>query len=103
MDFNLDEGLYVFEVTLGYRAGDDEHVTTPFVLKADDAEEADEVVMEYLGVLNLADNFWIADISGPYEPEEYEKLVDNGETERWDRLEDYSEEDFREILHDADL
>ena len=103
MNFDLDEGLYVFEITLGYRVGDSEQMTVPFFLKADDADEAEELVLEYLEVLQLAGKFWIAEILGPYDPEEYQALVDEGERERWDRLEDYSEEDFLEILHSDEL
>jgi hypothetical protein len=103
MDFDLDEGLYAFEVTLGYRVGHTEQMTTPLVLQADDVEEAEETVMEYLELLHLGSKFWIVEISGPYDPREYQKLIDEGEHERWDRLEDYSEEDFQEILQSEDL
>ncbi len=103
MDFDLDDGLYIFEITLGYMVGESEHMTVPFVMKADDADEAEEIVQEYLEINQLAGDFWIADITGPFDPEEYQALVDEGERERWDRLEDCSEEDFLEILHSEEL
>jgi hypothetical protein len=103
MGFDLDEGLYVFEITLGYRVGDTEHVTIPFVVQADDAEEAEEVVMEYLEEMHLGSKFWIAELSEPHERHDYERLVEEGERERWDRLEDYSEEDFQEILDSEEM
>jgi hypothetical protein len=103
MDFDLEEGLYVFEVTLAYRVGDAEQMTTPFVIQADDGEEAEETVIEYLEALHLGSKFWIVEVSGPYDPVEYQKLVDEGEQERWDRLEDYSEEDFHEVLQSEEL
>lgn len=103
MDFDLDDGLYIFEITLGYMVGESEHMTVPFVMKADDADEAEEIVQEYLEINQLAGDFWIADITGPFDPEEYQALVDEGEKERWDRLEDYSEEDFLEILRSEEL
>jgi hypothetical protein len=98
MDFDLEEGLYVFEVTLGYLVGDTEQMTAPFVLQADDIEEAEEAVLEYLDELRLSGRFWLAEVTGPYDPREYQSLTDEGERERWDRLEDYSAEDFLEIL-----
>ena len=103
MAFDLDEGLYMFEITLGYRVGDVEHVTVPFLVQADDAEEAEEVVMEYLEEMHLGSKFWIAELSEPYERDGYQRLVDEGERERWDRLEDYSEEDFQEILDSEEI
>ena len=103
MDLDLDEGLFVFEITLGYRIGDSEQMTVPFVLKADDADEAEELVLEYLELIQLASQFWVAEIAGPFDPDEYQALVDEGEKERWDHLEDYSEEDFLEILDADDL
>jgi hypothetical protein len=98
MGFDLDEGLYIFEITLGYRVGDSEHVTIPLVVQADDAEEAEELVMEYLEEMHLGSKFWIAELSEPYDRDTYQRLVEEGERERWDRLQDYSEEDFQEIL-----
>ena len=103
MGFDLDEGLYVFEITLGYKVGDSEHVTIPLVVQADDGEEAEDLVMEYLEEMHLGDRFWIAEISQPYDRDEYERTVEDGERERWDRLEDLSEEDFQEILQPDDL
>ena len=103
MDFDLDDGLFMFEVTLGYQVGEIENMTVPFVLKADDTDDAEEIVQEFLEINQLADSFWLVEISGPFEPEEYQKQVDEAERERWDRLEDYSEEDFLEILQSEDL
>jgi hypothetical protein len=103
MGFDLDEGLYVFEVTLGYKVGDSEHVTIPMVVQADDGEEVEDIVMEYLEEMHLGNRFWIAEISEPSDRDEYERMVEEGERERWDRLEDYSEEDFQEILQSDDI
>ena len=103
MDFDLDDGLFIFEITLGYLVGDTEHMTVPFVLKADDVDEAEELVQEFLEINQLASSFWLVEISGPFEPEEYQNQVDEAERERWDHLEDYSGEDLLEILHSEDL
>jgi hypothetical protein len=103
MTFDLDEGLYVFETTLGYIVGDTEQMTVPFILTADDAEEAEELVLEYLESLQLADRFWLVEIVGPFDSEEYHTQASEGEREQWDRLDDHSEEDFLEILHSEDL
>lgn len=103
MEFDLDEGLYIFEVTLGYQVGENDHVSVPFILKADDTIEAEELAEEYLEVNRLAGKFWIAEISDPFEPDAYQTSVEEGERERWDSLEDHSEEDFLEILHSEDL
>jgi hypothetical protein len=103
MAFDLDESLYVFEITLGYKRGHSEHVTIPLVVQADDGEEAEDIVMEYLEEMHLGNRFWIAEISEPYDRDDYERAVEEGERERWDRLQDYSEEDFHEILHSDGL
>jgi hypothetical protein len=103
MDFDLEEGLYIFEITLGYKVAESEHMTVPLLMKADDGDDAEEVVQEYLEINNLAGDFWIADITGPFDPEKYQAEVDEGERERWDRLEDYSEEDLLEILQAEDM
>lgn len=103
MGFDLDEGLFIFEITLGYRVGDIDHVTIPFVVKADDAEEAEEIVVDCLEQMHLSSKFWIVEISEPYDRDDYERLVEEGERERWDRLEDHSEEDFQEILQSEEL
>ncbi|MDH3555776.1 MAG: hypothetical protein ACERKR_05020 [Deltaproteobacteria bacterium] len=103
MVFDLEEGLYIFEITLGYRVGESEYMTVPFILRADDANEAEEMVQEYLEINQLANSFWIVEISDPFDPEEYQTHVDEGEKERWDQLEDYSAEDFLEILHSDDM
>jgi len=102
MDFDLEDGLYIFEITLSYMVGESEHMTVPLIIKADDNDDAEEVVQEYLEVNNLAGDFWIAEITGPFDPDEYQKEVDEGERESWDRMEDYSEEDFLEILRAED-
>lgn len=103
MDLDLDEGLFIFEVTLGYHVGEIEHMTVPFVLKADDADDAEEIIQDFLEINQLATLFWPVEISGPFEPEEYQNQVDEAERERWDLLEDHSEEDFLEILHSEDV
>jgi hypothetical protein len=78
MDFDLDEGLYIFEITLGYMVADSEHMTVPLTMKADDGDDAEEIVQEYLEINNLAGDFWIADITGPFDPEKYQAEVDEG-------------------------
>jgi hypothetical protein len=103
MALDLDEGLYVFEITLGYKVGDSEHVTVPLVVQADDGEEAEDIVMEYLEEMRLGNRFWIAEVSEPYDRDEYERMVEAGERERWDHLKDYSEEDLQEIFESDDL
>ncbi len=103
MVFDLEEGLYIFEITLGYQVDESEYMTVPFILRADDADEAEEMVQEYLEINQLANSFWIVEISDAFDPEEYQTLVDEGEKERWDKLEDYSAEDFMEILHSDDM
>ena len=103
MEYDLEEGLYIFEVTLGYQVGESDHVSVPFVLKADDANEAEELAEEYLELMHLAGKFWVVEITGPFDPDEYQVSVDEGERERWDSLEDHSEEDLLEILHSEDI
>ena len=103
MVFDLEEGLYIFEITLGYQVDDSEYMTVPFILRADDTDEAEEMVQDYLELNQLANSFWIVEISDTFDHEAYQTHVDEGERESWDRLEDHSAEDFLEILHSDDL
>jgi hypothetical protein len=68
MVFDLEEGLYIFEITLGYHVGESEYMTVPFILRADDADEAEEMVQEYLEIHHLANSFWIVEISDTFDP-----------------------------------
>ena len=68
MVFDLEEGLYIFEITLGYQVGDSEYMTVPFILRADDTNEAEEMVQDYLELNQLANSFWVVEISDTFDP-----------------------------------
>ena len=75
-------------------------LASSFAVQAESTEAANRNLTQNF---ILAGEFWIAEITGPFDPDEYQTSVDEGERERWDSLEDYSEEDFLEILHSEDI
>lgn len=101
MSFDLNDKLYIFEVSLGYRAEGEERISMPFLVRADDPEEAEEIAaVECLGNLDLGRKFWVADISEPFPAKEYEKELESGEGENWRFLEELDEDDLMELLQE---
>ena len=93
-----ENGHYVFEVVLGYQVSEERHFTIPYLVQADDLDEAEERVRNCLEEHGVGDAFWIEELSDPYEIREYmESLEDNGD-EAHILLSDLTDDDFQEIL-----
>ena len=98
MFLDPQEGLYVFEVALGFRADGEKQYTTPYLVQADDLEEAEEKVLEYVDDLDLDQDVWIEEISEPFEIEEYTQRLEDGDAEPFPMLGELTEEEFRDLL-----
>ncbi|MDY0041884.1 MAG: hypothetical protein RBS57_16345 [Desulforhabdus sp.] len=98
MILDPQEGLYVFEVTLGFNAEGEKRYTTPYLIQADDIEEAEEKVLEYLDDLDMDQAFWIEEMSEPSDIEEYARHIEEAEAESFPILDELTEEEFRDML-----
>jgi len=98
MFLDPQEGLYVFEVTLGFSTEGEKQYTAPYLVQADDIEEAEEKVLGYLDGLDLEQAVWIEELSEPFDTEEYSQNIEDGEAEPFSFLEELTEEEFRELL-----
>jgi len=98
MILDPQEGLYVFEVTLGFKAEGEKRYTTPYLVQADDLDEAEEKVFEYLDDLDMDHEFWIEEMSEPSDIEEYAHHIEEGEAEASPMLDELTEEEFRDLL-----
>jgi cobalamin biosynthesis Mg chelatase CobN len=92
------EGLYVFEVTLGFNAEGAKHYTTPYLIQADDLEEAEEKILELLDDLDLDQDLWIEEMSEPFEIEDYTQHIEEGDSEPFPMLSELTEEEFKDML-----
>jgi hypothetical protein len=92
-------GLYVFEVVLGYQVDDDsESSTIPYLIQANDVDEAEERVQRFLDEYGLAEDFWIEELSDPYPLAEYQHSLDENGDQAHILLEELTEEDFLSLL-----
>jgi hypothetical protein len=98
MLFDPEEGLYVFEVILGYRVNGKAESTSSCLIQADDPEEAEEKVLAYLDNLEMEQDFWIEEISEPFEIEEYEQSLEEHDQENLPLLNELTEEEFDDFL-----
>lgn len=98
MFLDPQEGLYVFEVALGFNTDGEKQYTTPYLVQADDLEEAEEKVLEYIDDLDFDQGIWIEELSDPFEIEEYAQRVEDAEAEPFPMLSDLTEEEFRDLL-----
>lgn len=98
MLFDPENGLYVFEVALGFRANGQKQSSASCLIQADDSEEAEEKVMEYLVNQDAAGRFWIEEISNPYTLEEYQQQLDETESEPFPILDEMTEDEFVDFL-----
>lgn len=74
MLFDPQEGLYVFEVIIGFKLDGGKEYSSPCLVQADDVEEAEEKALEYLDDSDLDQVFWIEEISDPFDIEAYVQL-----------------------------
>lgn len=98
MLFDPENGLYVFEVSIGFKANGEKQSSASCLIQADDLEEAEEKVMEYLDNLDLDQRFWIEEISDPYSIEEYQQQLEEDESEPFPLLDEMTEDEFVEFL-----
>ena len=98
MILDPQEGLYVFEVTLGFNAEGEKQYMTPYLVQADDLEEAEEKILEYLDDLDMDQEFWIEEMSEPSDIEEYAQRIEDGDAEPFLMLNELTEEEFRDLL-----
>lgn len=103
MTFDLEEKLYVFEVTLGFRSNGEEVISMPFLVLADDPEEAEELALVHLNTLSAGDRFWVAELSEPVDAGEFDNAVAEGEQDSWRNLEELEDLDLAELLTERSL
>lgn len=98
MLFDPEEGLYVFEVVVGYRSDGITRFSSPILVQADDEEEAEEKVLEYLSDMDLDGKFWIEELSEPFKIKEYEQRLKDEDITPYPLLSELTEEGFIELL-----
>jgi len=98
MFLDLQDGLYIFEVILGFSADGEKQYTAPYLVQADDIEEAEEKVLGYIDGLDLEQDVWIEELSEPHDAEEYSQSIEDGEAKPFSLLEEVTEEEFRDLL-----
>jgi len=98
MLFDPHEGLYIFEVTLGFKVDGARQYSTPYLVQADDPEEAEEKVFEYIDDLDIEHEFWIEELSAPYGIEEYTEHMEESEAKSYPLLGELSEEEFKDFF-----
>lgn len=92
------EGLYVFEVALGFNIDGAKEYTTPYLVQADDPEEAEEKVLEYIDDLDFDQEIWIEEMSEPFDIEEYARHLEDGDAEPFPLLGELTGEEFRDMV-----
>jgi hypothetical protein len=93
-----ENGLYVFEVVLGYKAGNDPQYTVPYILQAHDEEEAEEKTLKYLEAWGVSDDFWIEDLSEPVTLLEFQHMLEENGDQARILLGDLTGDDLRALL-----
>ncbi len=98
MLFNADDGLYVFEVVVGHRFNGITRFSSPILVQADDEEEAEEKVLDYLADIGIEGKYWVEEMSEPFTLKDYEGTLQDEGRVPYPLLENLSEEDFVELL-----
>lgn len=98
MYFDSDDGLYVFEVSIGIRIGGRRACSPPILIQADDPDEAEEKVLEYLDDLGIEDRFWVEEMSAPFSLESYQNKLEEEEREPCPSLFDFDETEIQQLL-----
>ena len=99
MLFDPEEGLYVFEIILGYKIDGETEYTPSSLIQADEPEEAEEKILEHLDNLEIDQDFWIEEISDPFEIEEYAQDLEENDQEILPVLNDLTQEEFEDFLN----
>ena len=98
MFLDPDKGLYVFEVVLGYKVNEEPDFTIPYLIQADQPDEAEDKVWEFLDENGVAEEFWIEELSDPYLIEEYQQVLEENGDQAYILLEVLTKDDFHELL-----
>jgi hypothetical protein len=93
-----EKGLYVFEVVLGYQNDDDPEYTVPYLVQANDEDEAEGKVQAFLEGLEMDQDFWIEELSDPYLLTEYQHSLNENGDQAHIILEELTEEDLLGLL-----
>lgn len=96
--FDEDAGLYVFEVVLGIRLNGSKGSSAPFLIQADDAEEAEEKVLEYFDDLDIDQKVWIEEMSEPFALEEYQQQIEEKNGKFFPVLDEMSEDELCDYI-----
>jgi len=96
--FDPEEGLYVFEIVLGYKANGKTEYTLSCLVQGDDPDEAEEKALAYLDNLELEQDFWIEEMSEPYDIEDYKQILEDNDQEALPILTELTEEEFEDFL-----
>lgn len=98
MFFDPEAGSCVFEVILGFDVDGKTRLSGPCLIQADDPDEAEEKVMEILDDLDLEGEYWIEEMSEPYDIEEYRQHVEDKEKIRYPLLDEMTEDEMRDFM-----
>lgn len=96
--FDADAGVYVFEVVLSFHSYETIESGVAFLVQADDAEEAEEKVLEHLDSLDLQQSIRIEEFSEPYTIEEYQRQVEESGGRSFPVLDELSEEELKDFF-----
>ncbi len=99
MVLDPQEGLYLFEVVIGFKIDREKEYSPPFLVQADDAEEAEEKVLEFLDDADLDQTFWIEELSDPFDIEEYIRHADDNDIKTYPLLLELTEEELKDLLN----
>jgi hypothetical protein len=91
-------GLYVFEVILGFRTNGKTHYSPLCLVQADDPDEAEDKIMEYLCSMDLDQDFWIDQISDPHTIQDYQQELKEDLRESLPLLDELNEEEWKDFL-----
>ena len=91
-------GLYVFEVILAFRANRKTHYSPPCLVQADDPEEAEDKIMEYLCNMDLDQDFWIEQMSEPFNIQDYQQELKEDLRESLPLLDELNSEEWEDFL-----
>jgi hypothetical protein len=91
-------GLYVFKVILGFRTNGKTRYSPPCLVQADDPEEAEDKMVEYLCSLDLDQDFWMDQMSKPHTIQDYQRELKEELKESLPLLDDLNEEEWRDFL-----
>jgi hypothetical protein len=98
MSFDPEASLYVFEIVLIYAANGVKQYSPPCTIQADDPDEAEEKVLQYLDDLDVDHSFQIEEISEPYDTEEYQQQIEDNERRQFPVLDELTEDELKEYL-----